>query len=97
MVDLREDALSDGQTMTQECRYDDDDRYSRPAPAPCGSPTAGCSLDAGVRTAVLHPLWLRCRSEEPGQIEPVSRQRLFTPLDLALDVVVHRLRRSRAT
>ena len=46
--------------------------------------------ESGGRSAVLHPLWLRCRSEEPGQIEPVSRQRLFTPLDLALDVVVTR-------
>ena len=45
-------------------------------------------LDHGARTAVLHPVWLRHRSEEPGQIEPVSRQRLFTPRDVALDLVV---------
>lgn len=45
-------------------------------------------LERGDRSAVLHPIWLRNRSEEPGQIEPVSRQRLFTPRDVALDLVV---------
>jgi gamma-butyrobetaine dioxygenase len=45
-------------------------------------------LRDGDRHAVLHPLWLRHRSQEPGQIESVSRQRLFTPLDVALDVSV---------
>lgn len=45
-------------------------------------------LEHGDRSAVLHPIWLRHRSEEPGQIEPVSRQRLFTPRDVALDLVV---------
>ena len=45
-------------------------------------------LERGERSAVLHPIWLRHRSEEPGQIEPVSRQRLFTPRDVALDLVV---------
>lgn len=45
-------------------------------------------FESGGCSAVLHPLWLRCRSEEPGQIEPVSRQRLFTPLDLELDLEV---------
>ena len=49
----------------------------------------GRVLLAGAgREACLHPLWLRNRSEEPGQIEPVSRQRLFTPLDLPLDLAV---------
>lgn len=45
-------------------------------------------LGLGARSAVLHPLWLRNRSVEPGEIEPVSRQRLFTPRDVALDLVV---------
>lgn len=45
-------------------------------------------LQRGAREALLHPLWLRNRSEEPGQIEPVSRQRLFTPLDVPLDLGV---------
>lgn len=45
-------------------------------------------LRLGAHDAVLHPLWLRHRSEEPGQIEPVSRQRLFTPRDVALDLLV---------
>jgi gamma-butyrobetaine dioxygenase len=45
-------------------------------------------LERGDRSTVLHPIWLRNRSEEPGQIEPVSRQRLFTPRDVALDLVV---------
>ncbi len=38
--------------------------------------------DAG-RTADLHPQWLRERSQEPGQVEPTNRQRLFTPTDVA--------------
>lgn len=45
-------------------------------------------LSAAGTSAVLHPLWLRGRSEEPGQIEPVSRQRLFTPRDVPLDLTV---------
>lgn len=40
------------------------------------------ALDIAERSAELHPLWLRHRSIEAGQIEEVSRQRLFTPLDL---------------
>lgn len=42
----------------------------------------------GGRGTLLHPLWLRNRSEEAGQIEPVNRQRLFTPQDLPLDLRV---------
>ena len=47
-------------------------------------------FESNGQRATLHPVWLRCRSEEPGQIEPVSRQRLFTPLDIALDLTVTR-------
>jgi gamma-butyrobetaine dioxygenase len=45
-------------------------------------------LQVDGRVAVLHPLWLRDRSVEPGQIEPVSRQRLFTPRDIPADLAV---------
>jgi gamma-butyrobetaine dioxygenase len=48
----------------------------------------GVRFSAGDRTADLHPVWLRNRSEEPGQIEPTNRQRLFTPLDVPLDLTV---------
>jgi gamma-butyrobetaine dioxygenase len=41
------------------------------------------------RVATLHPLWLRHESHEPGQIDPVNRQRLFTPQDVALDLTVN--------
>lgn len=34
----------------------------------------------------LHQNWLRDMSEEPGQIEPTNRQRLFTPLDIPSDL-----------
>ena len=53
-----------------------------------------CVHDGGVRFAIgerstdLHPLWLRHRSEEPGQVDQTSRQRLFTPLDVPLDLQV---------
>jgi gamma-butyrobetaine dioxygenase len=45
-------------------------------------------LNIADRSAVLHPTWLRGRSVESGQIEPVSRQRLFTPVDIPVDLVV---------
>ncbi len=45
-------------------------------------------LTSGDRTAVLHPQWLRNRSIEPGQIEPTNRQRLFTPVDIDVDLQV---------
>jgi gamma-butyrobetaine dioxygenase len=45
-------------------------------------------LRAGERTADLHALWLRNRSQEPGQIEATNRQRLFTPVDLPADLCV---------
>jgi gamma-butyrobetaine dioxygenase len=38
------------------------------------------------REAELHPIWLRNRSQEPGQVEPTNRQRLYTPLDVANDL-----------
>ena len=43
-------------------------------------------LTSDGRTARLHAQWLRNRSEEPGQIEPVNRQRLFTPVDIDADL-----------
>lgn len=45
-------------------------------------------LRTGCRTADLHPLWLRDRSTEPGQIEATNRQRLFTPADVPADLAV---------
>ena len=45
-------------------------------------------LDVGGRVAVLHPQWLRDRSTEPGQVDPVNRQRLHTPLDVPDDLGV---------
>jgi gamma-butyrobetaine dioxygenase len=45
-------------------------------------------LRAAGGHADLHALWLRHRSQEAGQIEPVSRQRLFTPVDIAPDLTV---------
>ena len=38
--------------------------------------------------AELHPVWLRDRSQEPGQVEPTNRQRLYTPRDLPADLGV---------
>ena len=38
--------------------------------------------------AELHPLWLRHRSTEAGQVEPTNRQRLFTPVDIDPDLGV---------
>jgi gamma-butyrobetaine dioxygenase len=43
---------------------------------------------SGERVADLHPIWLRNRSQEEGQIEATSRQRLFTPLDVPADLTV---------
>lgn len=37
---------------------------------------------------MLHPLWLRDRSVEPGQIDPTNRQRLYSPLDVPADLGV---------
>ena len=45
-------------------------------------------LAMGEREAVLHPIWLRNRSQEAGQVEATNRQRLFTPLDVAVDLRV---------
>ena len=43
-------------------------------------------LAIGERAADLHPIWLRNRSQEPGQVEATNRQRLFTPLDVPGDL-----------
>jgi gamma-butyrobetaine dioxygenase len=48
----------------------------------------GVHIRIGDNEAQLHPLWLRNRSQEPGQVEPVNRQRLFTPQDVPLDLSV---------
>ena len=45
-------------------------------------------LAMGEHEAVLHPIWLRNRSQEAGQVEATNRQRLFTPLDVAVDLRV---------
>jgi gamma-butyrobetaine dioxygenase len=48
----------------------------------------GVRLHCGELVTHLHPLWLRDRSTEPGQIDPSNRQRLFTPRDVAPDLTV---------
>lgn len=48
----------------------------------------GIVLQRGAKAVELHPVWLRSRSTEAGQIEPTSRQRLFTPTDLDADLGV---------
>jgi gamma-butyrobetaine dioxygenase len=45
-------------------------------------------LAIGEHEAELHPIWLRNRSQEPGQVETTNRQRLFTPLDVPDDLRV---------
>jgi gamma-butyrobetaine dioxygenase len=57
-------------------------------PSVAVSESGRVELARDARRAVLHPVWLRHRSQEPGQIEPVNRQRLFTARDVALDLVV---------
>jgi len=37
---------------------------------------------------VLHPLWVRERSAEPGSVDPSNRQRLLEPLDVPADLTV---------
>lgn len=64
------------------------DHPLRERTAAVDEPSGRVHLAVDGHAAVLHPLWLRHRSEEPGQIEPVSRQRLFTPRDVALDLRV---------
>jgi gamma-butyrobetaine dioxygenase len=39
-------------------------------------------------SADLHPIWLRHRSTEVGQVESTNRQRLFTPVDIDADLGV---------
>jgi gamma-butyrobetaine dioxygenase len=46
----------------------------------------GVRLTIGEHTSDLHPIWLRDRSQEQGQIDPTNRQRLYTPLDVAADL-----------
>lgn len=48
----------------------------------------GVVLVRGDDVAELHPVWLRSRSAEPGQVEPTNRQRLFTPTDIDPDLGV---------
>ncbi|MEM9041437.1 MAG: TauD/TfdA family dioxygenase [Actinomycetota bacterium] len=36
----------------------------------------------------VHPLWLRDRTTEPGWIDSTNRQRLFTPVDIPIDLSV---------
>ncbi|MDW3214791.1 MAG: TauD/TfdA family dioxygenase [Ilumatobacteraceae bacterium] len=48
----------------------------------------GIVLQRGAKAVELHPVWLRSRSTEAGQIEPTSRQRLFTPTDIDPDLGV---------
>jgi gamma-butyrobetaine dioxygenase len=43
---------------------------------------------AGARVALLHPHWLRDQTQETGHVEPVNRQRLFTPRDIRPDIAV---------
>lgn len=57
-------------------------------PATIALADGGVRLDVGGRAEVLHPLWLRDRSTERGQIDPANRQRLYTPLDLPADLRV---------
>ena len=45
-------------------------------------------MTRGDRMIDLHPMWLRDRSCEPGQIEATNWQRLFTPRDIPADLVV---------
>lgn len=45
-------------------------------------------LAIGEHEADLHPIWLRNRSQEAGQVDAVNRQRLFTPLDVPADLRV---------
>lgn len=45
-------------------------------------------LRRGDATAVLHPQWLRHRSTEPGQLDETNRQRLFTPVDVDVELTV---------
>lgn len=59
--------------------------------APIGTVTRhgrGVRLERSGRSADLHPLWLRDRSQEPGAVDATSRQRLFTPVDIAPDLAV---------
>lgn len=49
---------------------------------------AGVRFESLGRCVDLHPVWLRERSTEPGEIEPTSRQRLFAPTDVDADLRV---------
>ena len=58
-------------------------------PAPQAELTGGgLQLTWNGHDTELHPLWLRDRSTEHGQIDPTNRQRLFTPFDVPSDLVV---------
>ena len=60
----------------------------REAAVTAGVVAAKVVLTRGREVVELHPLWLRHRSTEPGQVEPTNRQRLFTPVDLDGDLGV---------
>ncbi len=45
-------------------------------------------LAAGEREVLVHPLWLRERSQEPGAVDPTNRQRLIEPPDVPLGLTV---------
>ena len=82
-------------------RRDRRGRSSRPAAGRHGlvtaqevlQPAQAALVDGRVRLAIgeytadLHPIWLRNRSQESGQVEATNRQRLFTPLDVTDDLV----------
>lgn len=56
------------------------------------APSSGAvELRLGDRRATLHPVWLRNRSTEIGQIEATNRQRLFTPIDIDVNLAVTHL------
>jgi len=72
-----------------------------PSPLPAAPPTRSwanhlaCRVESGRlvverdgRLAVAHPLWVRERSRSVGAIDPVNRQRLTEPLDVADDLAV---------
>ena len=59
-----------------------------PSVARCAVAGRGVRLWWDDREADLHPCWLRDRTMEPGHIEATNWQRLFTPLDVPVDLSV---------
>lgn len=60
----------------------------RPAQVQAERTARGVRLACGAESIELHPLWLRDRTTEPGQIEATNWQRLFTPVDIPADLIV---------